>query len=97
LIANILLLNKPWNPSQPMEDRFAHIDSCIEFAKHIDPISETTLVRSALTKVENNGLFHDEIRDWNKLKPENRTMKAFKANERTFWKLPDTATPAAPR
>jgi hypothetical protein len=61
-------LNKRWNPSQPIKDILAQINLCFEFAKHADPISETTLVRSAQANVDNTGLFHDDIRDWHKLK-----------------------------
>jgi hypothetical protein len=92
---NMLLLNKPWNPSQPIEDLFAQIDLCIEFAKHADPISETTLVRSVHTNVDNTGLFHDDIRDWDKLKPDEQTMKAFKTAFRHADKVRRLRTPSA--
>jgi hypothetical protein len=71
---NMILLNTKWNSSQPIEDLFAQIDRCIEFSKHADPISEITLARSAKINVDNTGLFHDDIRDWNKLKPSDQTM-----------------------
>jgi hypothetical protein len=70
--------------SQPTHLRsLAQIDLFIELTKHADPISETTLVRSALTNVDNTGLFHGDIRDWIKLKPEDQTKKAFKM---AFWR-----------
>jgi hypothetical protein len=75
---NMILLNTPWNPIQPIEALFAQIDLCVDFAKHADPIGDTTLVRSVQTNVENTGLFHDDIRDWDKLPAAEQTLKAFK-------------------
>jgi hypothetical protein len=91
----ILLLNKAWNPIQPMDDLFAQIDGWIEFAKHVNPISSATLLRSAHTNIKNTGLFDADIRDWNKLEPAAQAMKAFKtaflrANKYRRLKTPST-------
>jgi hypothetical protein len=72
---NILILNKPWNPSQPMEELFAQIDICIKFAKSVDPNIEPTQIQSALTNIKNTGLFDADIWDWNKLEPAAKPCK----------------------
>jgi hypothetical protein len=75
---SIILWNKPWNHSQPMEYLFAYIRFCVEYSKITSLISENTLVRSALTNIQNTELFNDDVCDWDKLDPAAQTMKAFK-------------------
>jgi hypothetical protein len=77
---NIELLHKDWAPTNPIEDLFEQIRTCIEFAADTDPISEATAVRAATMNVEKTGLFSEAIRDWRKRPDADKTMENFIAD-----------------
>jgi hypothetical protein len=76
---NLEDLNHPWSSSQPLEDLWKQIRICRLFAQAHDPISEAMAVRSAITNLENSGVFIDTIKDWRKLGNADHTMIRLKA------------------
>lgn len=66
LANNLKNMDREWNPSQPIFDLWNQIHECMEFAEDDEPIMEGMAVRSALTNLENTGVFTDSIRDWRK-------------------------------
>jgi hypothetical protein len=67
LEANLINLERQWDPSDPIEHLWAQVTECRRFAEAgLDPISEITAVRKTLLNIEHTGVFSDAIRDWRK-------------------------------
>jgi hypothetical protein len=77
---NMVELEKPWDPSTPIETLFQQLRHCQQFAVDTDPISDLHLVRSGLRNVERTGMFVDAIRDWRKRPVAEKTIINFRTD-----------------
>ena len=66
LTENIKTLNESWDPQEPIEKLWTQLRRCQLFAANFDPISDNTLVRSAIANLEASGVFMDALKDWRK-------------------------------
>jgi hypothetical protein len=68
LSENQLMLERSWNPEQPIEDLWNRIVETQSFAiRGLDPISDATVIRHTLAVFEKTGVFTDGVKDWRKL------------------------------
>lgn len=78
LQANDDRLNAPWSPTQPIEDLWAQIKDCMDFAEGHDAISDKMAVRAVIKNLENSGVFTDALNDWYKKDDANQTFANLK-------------------
>ena len=75
---NLDALHRTWSTDQPIEDLWKQLRQCVLFAAPIDPISDLTAIRAAITNLEKSGVFSDAIKDWRKLDANAQTMAMLK-------------------
>lgn len=81
LEANLINLERQWDPSNPIENLWEQVKECQRFASAgKDPISEITAVRKTLLNIEHTGVFSDAVRDWRKRPDIEWTWLNFKAD-----------------
>ena len=62
---NCNLLSAEWNPNNPTENFWLHIPECQAFARPIEPITNSAVLRLALTAVfERTGVFPSAVKKW---------------------------------
>jgi hypothetical protein len=78
---NLQNLSRQWGPEQPLEDLWAQINRCQEFAAtSTDPITDATIIRTTLDNIEQSGAFVHDVRDWRKLPIADQTLARLKSH-----------------
>jgi hypothetical protein len=62
-------MNRPWNPSTPIEDLWTQIQKARNYAAADNTISDTTAILSAIQNLTSTGLFQIEFNQWRNKTP----------------------------
>jgi hypothetical protein len=75
LANNLVRLSAPWNPDEPIETVFTTGDECRRFATlGEEPIADGPYIRILVDIFTTSGVLDDAVKDWKKLKPEDRDL-----------------------
>jgi hypothetical protein len=84
---NFETMRKAWDPHQPVETLFKHIQDCVDYAEAGGiTIGEAQKLSTAYTNVFATGIFHSACRRWNEKDADTKTWNNFKVHFATAYR-----------
>jgi hypothetical protein len=79
ILANDNRLNDPWDGSEGFEKIISRVEECVEFVKEAErPYSPEQILDRVLHIVSKTGLYHEDLKEWNKKAAADKTWANLK-------------------